>query len=106
MDRKKTEIINSVKKFISIAKQKTEIEKVIMFGSQARGEPTENSDVDIIIISKDFENKKSYKRASPFYFMWNLPYDGDIICLTPEEFNIKKKQIGIIKTAAEEGIEI
>jgi hypothetical protein len=30
----------------------------------------------------------------------------DILCYTPEEFEKKKKQIGIVRTAVEEGIEI
>lgn len=106
MDRKKAEIIGMLKKFLAKARKITKIEKAIFFGSQAVGKEREGSDIDIIIISKNFENEKSYKRASRFYLLWNLPYDGDIICLTPEEFEKKKKQIGVIKTAIEEGVEI
>src|SRR3989338_4851910 len=106
MDRKKTEIITLLKKFLTQAKKKTNIEKAILFGSHAKGSQKENSDIDILIISGDFENVKSYKRAPQLYLLWNLPYDGDIICLTPEKIEKKKKPIGIIRTAAEEGIEI
>ncbi|MDO8460695.1 MAG: nucleotidyltransferase domain-containing protein [Nanoarchaeota archaeon] len=104
MDRKKTEIIALLEKFFIKAEKVARIEKVILFGSQATGKDTSNSDIDIMIISEDFKNKKSYKRAPQFYLLWDLPYDGDIICLTPEEFEKKKKQIGVVKTAVEEGI--
>jgi len=106
MDRKKSEIIKVLKKFFIKNKKIVKIEKAILFGSRATGKSKNDSDVDIILISKDFENKKSYKRSPKFYLSWNLPYDGDIICLTPEEFEKKKKQIGVIKTAIEEGIDI
>jgi len=104
MDRKKTDIIKLLKKFLIKAKKIANIDKAILFGSQATDKTRENSDIDIMIISKDFKDKKSFKRSPQFYLLWDLPYDGDIICLTPEEFEKKKKQIGIVKTAFEEGI--
>ncbi|MBS3093120.1 nucleotidyltransferase domain-containing protein [Candidatus Pacearchaeota archaeon] len=99
-------MIGLLQKFLDKVKKTTRIEKAILFGSTATGKAHGESDVDILIISKDFKNVKSYKRSPQFYLAWNLPYDGDILCLTPEEFEKKKKQIGIIKTAVEEGIEL
>lgn len=81
-------------------------EKIILFGSRARGDYTRKSDVDLIIVSKEFENMKYFKRSPKLYLLWDYPYEVDIVCLTPRELNTKKKQIGIIKTAVEEGIEI
>ena len=106
MDRKKINVLKRVRKFLEKVKKTTDIEQTIIFGSRITGQATESSDVDILIISRDFENKKSYKRSPKFYLLWNLPYDVDIICLTPEEFKKKKKQIGIIKQAVEEGIRL
>ncbi|MBI5803891.1 nucleotidyltransferase domain-containing protein [Candidatus Pacearchaeota archaeon] len=106
MDREKTKIINNLRTFLEKAKKVTNIKKTILFGSQATGKSKENSDVDIIIISEDFKDKVSYKRSPEFYLMWDYPQDIDIICLTPEEFEKKKKQIGVIKQAVEDGIEI
>ena len=95
-----------IKRFLNRNKEIAKIDKAILFGSRATGKNKKDSDIDLILISKDFKNKKSYKRSPEYYLNWNLPYDGDIICLTPKEFEKKKKQIGIIKTAVEEGIEI
>src|SRR3989338_1819598 len=101
MDREKTKTIVMLKNFLKKVKKNVNIEKAILFGSRATGKNKEDSDVDIIIISKDFEKLKSYKRSPQFYLLWNSPYNIDIICLTPEEYEKKKKQIGVIKTASE-----
>ena len=86
-----------------------EVEEFILFGSRAREDYTERSDVDIVIVSEDFSNTDWYNRGEAFQRQWNykeLP-SPEIICLTPEEFEERKQKLGdIVKTAAEEGIEI
>ena len=85
------------------------IDKVILFGSRARGDYNIGSDFDILIISKDFEGKKYFERPRGLYLQWGnnyKKYEIDLICLTPEEFRKKKKEIGIIREVANEGIEI
>jgi predicted nucleotidyltransferase len=68
------------------------VSKIVVFGSQARRTATEESDIDIAIISEDFTKKNIFKRA-------NLTKDAeirtikkfmvplDIITLTPEEYD-------------------
>ena len=106
MDRKKDKIIKVIKEFEEKANKLISIKEIILFGSRARGDYKKISDIDLIIVSDDFEGQKYYRRAAPFYLLWNSPYNVDIICLTPKELAIKRKQIGTIKTAMEEGIEI
>jgi predicted nucleotidyltransferase len=66
------------------------ISKIILFGSQARGGATAESDIDIAIVSVDFRGKDIFKRvelikeaerATIREFMVPL----DIVALTPEE---------------------
>ncbi len=38
--------------------------------------------------------------------LWDYDFDIDILCLTPEELKEKQQQIGIIREAMKEGIEI
>ena len=103
MDKQSVKI---AKIFFNKIEKKFKIEKMILFGSRARGDNLKNSDFDFLIISKKFEDKKFILRASDFYDYWNLSIDIEILCYTPREFEKKKKQIGIVQQAVKEGIEI
>ena len=81
-------------------------EKLILFGSQATGNSNENSDVDIIVVSKKFEGVKALKRSPNLYLKWDLDYPVDFLCYTPEEFDNLKNKITLVNQAIKEGIEI
>ena len=38
--------------------------KIVVFGSYARGTEREESDIDIVVVSKDFRNKSIFERVS------------------------------------------
>lgn len=40
------------------------LDKVVLFGSSARGEETKDSDIDLILVSKHFRDKDIFERAS------------------------------------------
>lgn len=40
------------------------------------------------------------------YEFWDEPYDIEPLCYTPEEFEEKMSEIGIVSKAVEEGVEI
>ncbi|MBI2112193.1 nucleotidyltransferase domain-containing protein [Candidatus Woesearchaeota archaeon] len=82
------------------------LNKMILFGSQATGKVHRDSDVDLILVSKTFQKKRRLARSPPLYLRWTLDYPVDFLCYTPEEFERKKKQIGIVKQAVKEGIQI
>lgn len=86
-----------------------ELAEVIVFGSRARGDHRPGSDVDVLIVSPDFQGVKSYKRPKQFYRGWDydeLP-DPEFICLTPSEFEERRqKQPHIVRTAVDEGISV
>ena len=78
-----------------------------MFGSRARGDNFNDSDYDIIIVSPDFANILFTQRIAKMYDFWkHYPLDIEPICYTPEEFEKKKKQIGLVQQAVKEGIEL
>ena len=106
MDKKKFEVKSLLKNFKNKIDKKINIQMFILFGSRARGDEIDNSDIDILIVSNSFDGIKYHKRSPQFYLMWDLPYDIDILCLTPKEFNLKKDQLGVIQEAVKEGIEI
>jgi predicted nucleotidyltransferase len=93
-----------IKKYLKNINKKFKLEKTILFGSRARGDYFLNSDVDIILISKDFKKLPFRKRMAEVMAEWDEYIDIEPLCYTPEEFEKKKKQIGIVKQAVKEGI--
>ena len=105
MDNRKT-ILKKLEKFRENLKNKIQIERIIFFGSRVSGKSHKDSDIDLVIVSKDFRGKKFRYRAIGFYNYWDINLPVDFLCYTPEEFNKLKKQITIVKKAVETGIEI
>ena len=95
-------IIQQLKKF----KKNAHVDKLILFGSAAKGKMTEHSDIDLVLVSKKFANKKRYKRPLKLYDFWTLNYPVDFLCYTPEEFEKQKNRITIVREAVLDGIEI
>jgi predicted nucleotidyltransferase len=59
-------------------------EKVILFGSQARGDAQPNSDFDVLVIKPSDEPR--YRRSIPLYVaLADLPVEVEVIVYTPEE---------------------
>lgn len=66
------------------------VQKIIVFGSQANGKFKAGSDIDIIVISSDFKNKDIFKRArltkeAEIMTIRKFMIPLDIITMTPEE---------------------
>jgi len=59
-------------------------EKIILFGSSARGEPDQWSDLDLILVIPT--RKRFLDRLEEAYLCWTLPVSADILVYTPEEF--------------------
>ena len=63
------------------------IQRVYVFGSTARGERLETSDVDLLIVSPSVEGLWVDERLRIAYRLWRYPQlSADIFLLTPEEF--------------------
>jgi len=67
------------------------ITKIILFGSQAKGNASAESDVDLVVISNDFRNKNIFKRLAMIkeaeiatIRKYMIPFD--VIMMTPDEF--------------------
>src|SRR3989338_5764265 len=82
------------------------VNKMILFGSRAKGKCWRDRDVDLIIVSPKFKKLDFFERGAKMYDYWDLNYPVDFLCYTPEEFNKLKKQITIVREAVKEGIEI
>ena|SRR3989344_5326623 len=64
-------------------------EKIILFGSGARGEATDESDLDLLIIKKGVDKDSRIKRAQEAYKKFNSKVPVDILVYSPYE--IKKR---------------
>jgi hypothetical protein len=90
--------------FVSRIKREFSPVKTLLFGSRARGDFLENSDYDIILVSEKFEDVPFLRRMRIVYDLWDMREHLDVICYTPKEFEIKKKEIGTVRKAIEEGV--
>jgi len=102
MGNKKDPIISAFKKNV---KDKIGDCKIILFGSRAKKTFKKESDYDFLLISSKFSKWEWEERGAKVYRLKrDIPAAMDIICLTPEEFEIKKNSLGIIREAAKEGL--
>lgn len=66
MVRQESEIKGVILKVINYLQKKIELDYVILFGSYATGQAHEFSDIDLGVISKDFENMSFEDKANLF----------------------------------------
>ncbi|MBI5374974.1 MAG: nucleotidyltransferase domain-containing protein [Candidatus Schekmanbacteria bacterium] len=88
----KREVLKAVKFFRNCLEEKEiDVTKIVLFGSQQRGNAVNESDIDIVLVSSDFRRKSLVNRlmlikdaevATIKKFMVPL----DVILMTPEEF--------------------
>lgn len=81
-------------------------EKVIVFGSRAKGTAREDSDIDIIIVSNYFANIRFLKRMALVMRKIPFPKHVDYICYTLEEYNKIINESSLLMDAAESSIEL
>ena len=76
-------LIRELKDFRRRISTRYGVQRMILFGSRARGSPHRHSDVDLIVVSPKFKRKNIVERASPLYMEWDLDLPVDFLCYTP-----------------------
>ncbi len=89
---------------VPIIKQDFAASKVIIFGSRVKGSATDESDIDVIIVSDFFKGIKFVKRMATVLKKITFPQHVDFICYTPEEFEKIQSSSIVVKSALSEGI--
>jgi uncharacterized protein len=74
-------------------------EKVILFGSNARGEARADSDVDLLIVM-DVRGSKREAQLEVRRALHDIRVPKDVIVTTPEEFEGRRRVVGTIERAA------
>ena len=84
-------------------------QRVLLFGSRARGEAPHDSDYDLLVVSERFAGVEPLRRAIGLRQLW---YEAgghspmDLICLPPEEFALARQRITLVAAVLPEAIEL
>lgn len=78
--------------------------KIFLFGSRAKGNATQDSDYDLIVISKKFEKTPFVNRAGEIWLHTDAALAADMLCYTPEEFARQSKISIVLKDAMKHAV--
>jgi hypothetical protein len=98
--------IEEITGFLKLVEQRFKPKLVILFGSRARGDYLKHSDYDIIVVSDSFEGIHFLDRLTMLFELWDYDYDLDILAYTPKEFEEKRREIGVVHEAMNDGLEL
>tara|TARA_Y100000588_G_scaffold276340_1_gene292705 strand:- start:553 stop:870 length:318 start_codon:yes stop_codon:yes gene_type:complete len=99
-------MIDENKKIKQVAQrigQAINAEQIILFGSHARGEATEHSDVDLLVVAES--DLPRFKRSRQLYgSLRPYPFGMDLVVYTPEEIErARQSPLSFVSTALREG---
>ena len=95
---------NTIEKFLQALKENNiAIKKAILFGSYARGNYTEWSDIDLAIVSEVFEGSRMDDRDKIRPIKLSISSDLEVLPYTPEDFT---EDDPFVKEIIETGIEV
>jgi len=98
--RKKTRSIDrAIRRMVERIVREFEPERIILFGSHARGEGGPESDVDLLVVMP-VQGPKHRKQAEIRVLLHDIRVPKDIIVTTPEEFAWRKDVAGTIEYPA------
>lgn len=93
----------TIQKFIDAVQREFAPQEIILFGSRARGDHWKPSDYDFIVVSTKFSGVHWIDRMVAVQRLWDQPEDVDVLPYTPEEFEKKKNELGVVRVAVREG---
>lgn len=98
------EVLSVTTEYVSKLKKQIPVEKVILFGSYARGTYTEDSDIDVAVFSQAFESMSRVDGLT-FLLMQALEYKIDI---QPQPYTMKDytEHAGMVDEILKTGVEI
>ena len=105
---KRDVLIEIVKEFkAEIVKILTEkFDEIILFGSYARGDNTEYSDVDLVLVVKEALSKTEKEKLTNLLSYFSLKYDLVLVCIDYPKAIFEKYKTPFLLNVKEEGIKI
>jgi uncharacterized protein len=100
---KQVDVQAHIERMVKRIVKKFHPEKIILFGSQARGDAGPDSDIDLLVIMP-MEGCKHDKAVEILCALDDIVFPTDVIVTTPEDFAWRKGIVGTIEwPAAREG---
>ncbi|MDW8359185.1 MAG: nucleotidyltransferase domain-containing protein [Candidatus Caldarchaeum sp.] len=96
-------VVENVRKLVEELSKTVKVEKVFLFGSYARGTWLRTSDVDLIIVSRDFEGMSFGRRLDLVNSAaWRLRLSPPVepLAYTPEELERKISESAVVSDAS------
>ena len=101
--RLKPEVLDEIiRRVVEVAQP----DRIILFGSAARGDMTHDSDVDLLVIKSGLQHRGSLEEQI-YLSLFGLTVPVEVVVVTPEEVEKYRDKIGpIIGPALKEGVEV
>ena len=100
------EIRRLIVSFVSALRAKRiRVEKVVLYGSHASGNPRADSDIDLAIISPDFGQNRLRERTMLLQLAWRIDPRLEPVAISSESYE-RDTWIPLIYEIREKGIEV
>lgn len=83
----KSNLTDRIEEYSSRLQKRLPLEAVILFGSHARGDAFEWSDIDLAVISPAFEDMSRIRRIGLLLEAWHAGGSAELLGFTPEEIS-------------------
>jgi len=82
-------------------------ERIVLFGSRARGDARPDSDVDLLVVLPEVAGRKFDTAVAIRRALNDMPFAKDVVVTTPEEIERRGHLVGtVLKPALEDGREL
>lgn len=97
--------LKELDRIVTIIASSVSPDKIILFGSFARGDSRDDSDFDILVLKKNIKNEREITRTLYKKFLSeNIATPVDLIAIDYDKYNYLKDKTGYIyKTISQEG---
>ena len=83
----------TIKTIVQRVREAVDPERIILFGSAATGQMTQDSDIDLLILKKGVSEPRQERRKARMALR-NLQYPVDVLFMDPQYFEETKDIIG------------
>ena len=99
MRKKAPNVDRAIREMVRRIVRQFQPERIILFGSHARGEAGPDSDVDLLVVMP-VEGSRREMAVRIGVALHDIPVPKDIIVTTPEEYEWRKEIVGTIERPA------